>query len=112
MSVKTDCEQQYKIQSVSQSVNQSVSQIKIGIALGENYACAAVLIISADAMMGRWNYIFGHRPTGDVPGIPDGQSAPAYQPMRMNTYYETTKGLYTSNGLQGALKCLIKTQNA
>jgi hypothetical protein len=42
-----------------------------------------VLIISADAMMGRymkvmgrWNYIFGHRPTGDVPGIPDGQSAP------------------------------------
>ena len=42
-----------------------------------------MLIISADAMMGRymivmgrWNYIFGHRPTGDVPGIPDGQSAP------------------------------------
>ena len=43
-----------------------------------------MLIISADAMMGRymivmgrWDYIFGHRPTGDVPGIPDGQSAPA-----------------------------------
>jgi hypothetical protein len=43
-----------------------------------------VLIISADALMGRymivmgrWVYIFGHRPTGDVPGIPDGQSAPA-----------------------------------
>ena len=57
--------------------------MKIGIVLGENYACAAVLIISADALMGRymivmgrWNYIFGHRPTGDVPGIPDGQSAP------------------------------------
>jgi hypothetical protein len=28
-------------------------------------------------VMGRWDYIFGHRPTGDVPGIPDGQSAPA-----------------------------------
>ena len=61
--------------------------IKIGIALGENYACAAVLIISADAMMGRymivmgrWDYIFGHRPTGDVPGIPDGQSAPGHMP--------------------------------
>ena len=27
-------------------------------------------------VMGRWVYIFGHRPTGDVPGIPDGQSAP------------------------------------
>ena len=30
-------------------------------------------------MMGRWVYIFGHRPTGDVPGIPDGQSAPVAQ---------------------------------
>ena len=28
--------------------------------------------------VGRWVYIFGHRPTGDVPGIPDGQSAPGY----------------------------------
>lgn len=27
-------------------------------------------------VIGRWVYIFGHRPTGDVPGIPDGQSAP------------------------------------
>ena len=69
------------IASSSIKVSPSVSEIKICIALGENYA--TVLIISADAMvgryiivMGRWDYIFAHRPTGDVPGIPDGQSAP------------------------------------
>ena len=65
------------IASSSIKVSQSVSAIKIGIPLGENYACAAVLTIVGMMGVGWWVYIFGHRPTGDVPGIPDGQSAPA-----------------------------------